>query len=62
MAIGHEDLTVKEVSELLRVHQTTVYKLVKEGRIPAFRIGSDLRFSLDLIVRWMAARSTGAPQ
>ena len=33
MAIGDEILTVKEVCELLQVHQPTVYKLIKEGRI-----------------------------
>jgi len=54
MASDHEVLTVKEVCELLQVHQSTVYKLIKEGRIPAFRIGSDWRFLKDRIVRWMA--------
>jgi excisionase family DNA binding protein len=41
MAIGDEVLTVKEVCELLQVNQSTVYKLIKEGRIPAFRIGTE---------------------
>jgi excisionase family DNA binding protein len=40
MAIDHEILTVKEVGELLKVHQGTVYKMVRV-RIPAFKIGSD---------------------
>jgi excisionase family DNA binding protein len=40
MAIDHEILTVKEVGELLKVHQDTVYKMVRV-RIPAFKIGSD---------------------
>ena len=54
MAIGDEILTVKEVCKLLQVHQSTVYKLIKEGRIPAFRIGSDWRFVKDQIVHWLA--------
>jgi excisionase family DNA binding protein len=41
MAIDHEILTVKEVSEQLKIHEDTVYKMVREGRIPAFRVGSD---------------------
>jgi excisionase family DNA binding protein len=41
MAIDHEILTVKEVSELLKIHEGTVYKMANEGRIPAFKIGSD---------------------
>jgi excisionase family DNA binding protein len=57
MASDHEVLTVKEVCELLQVHQSTVYKLIKEGRIPAFRIGSDWRFLKDRIVRWMEEHS-----
>ena len=31
-ALGHEILTVKDVFELLKVNQGTVYKLIKEGR------------------------------
>ena len=62
MAIGDEILTVKEVCKLLQVHQSTVYKLIKEGRIPAFRIGSDWRFQKEGIVRWMAEQTKGAPQ
>jgi excisionase family DNA binding protein len=62
MAIGDEILTVKEVCELLQVHQSTVYKLIKEGRIPAFRIGSDWRFLKDRIMRWMVEQTTGGSQ
>ena len=62
MAIDHEILTVKEISELLKVHQGTVYKMVREGRIPAFKIGSDWRFQKDQVVRWMAEQTIGAAQ
>jgi excisionase family DNA binding protein len=61
-ALGDELLTLKEVCELLQVTQTTVYKLIKAGKIPAFRIGSDWRFRKDLIVRWMAENTKGTPQ
>ena len=47
-------LTGKEVCQLLKIHQSTLYKLVKAGEIPSFRIGSDYRFQEDLIERWMA--------
>ena len=57
MAIDYEVLTVKEVSDLLQIHETTVYKMIREGKIPAFKIGSDWRFSTDLIMRWMAEHS-----
>ena len=55
---GYELLRVKEVCELLQVTQTTVYKLIKAGKIPAFKIGADWRFRKDLIVRWMAEQTT----
>jgi excisionase family DNA binding protein len=56
MVREYEVLTVKEVSEMLRVTKPTLYKLVKTGKIPSFRIGSDWRFRSDLLKRWMAER------
>jgi excisionase family DNA binding protein len=44
MESGNEILTIKEVCDLLQVHPTTIYKLVRKGKIPSFRIGSDWRF------------------
>jgi excisionase family DNA binding protein len=46
-------LTVREVAEYLRVHQTTVYRMLKEQKLPAFRVGSDWRFNREMINRWM---------
>jgi excisionase family DNA binding protein len=60
MTIDHEILTVKEVSELLKIHESTVYKMIREGRIPTFRIGSEWRFQKDQIVHWMAEQTIGA--
>jgi len=45
-------LTIKEVASYLRIHPSTVYKLVKRHKIPAFKIGSDWRFHLESIDRW----------
>ena len=61
-ALGHEILTVKDVCELLKVNQGTLYKLIKEGRIPAFKIGSEWRFQKDQIVHWIAEQTIGAAQ
>ena len=36
-------LTVKEVAELLRVHQRTAYRLITGGTIRAVKIGSQWR-------------------
>jgi excisionase family DNA binding protein len=62
MTADHEILTVKELSSLLRVHPTTVYKLLREGRIPSFRVGTDWRFRKDRIERWIAEECARTPQ
>jgi excisionase family DNA binding protein len=45
-------LTVRELSEYLRVHPTTVYRLLRANQLPGFRVGSEWRFSIDMIDRW----------
>jgi excisionase family DNA binding protein len=46
-------LTVREVALYLRIHQTTVYRLLKQHKLPAFQVGSDWRFNRGEIQRWM---------
>jgi excisionase family DNA binding protein len=53
MASDDEILTVKELGEILQVHPSTIYKLTRLGKIPAFRVGSDWRFRKDVIERWI---------
>jgi excisionase family DNA binding protein len=53
-------LTVREVSERLRLHPTTIYRLLRLNQIPAFRVGSDWRFNTDMIDRWMSAGQQAA--
>jgi excisionase family DNA binding protein len=62
MADDQEVLTVKDVCDLLQVHPSTLYKMIRQGKIPVFRIGSDWRFRKDAIMRWMAEKSTHARQ
>jgi excisionase family DNA binding protein len=45
-------ITVDELSEYLRVHKTTICRMLKQRKLPAFRIGSDWRFSLETIKQW----------
>jgi excisionase family DNA binding protein len=45
-------LTVREVSEYLRVHPATIYRLLRSKQIPGFLVGSDWRFDLNAIDRW----------
>ena len=62
MAEDQEVLTVKDVCDLLRVHPSTLYKMIKEGKVPTFRIGSKWRFRKDAILRWMAEKSMQSRQ
>jgi excisionase family DNA binding protein len=45
-------MTVAELSTYLRIHRSTIYRLLKQGRLPAFRIGSDWRFNKEAIDAW----------
>jgi len=38
-------LTIAEVAEILRMHRATVYRLVKRGDLPGFKIGDNWRIS-----------------
>lgn len=50
-------MTVKEVADYLQVHPSTVYKLLRQNQVPAFRIGSDWRFNKERLDQWMADRT-----
>ena len=45
-------MTVREVSAYLHVHPSTIYRLLKQNQIPAFRIGDDWRFKIEAIDHW----------
>ena len=42
-------LTVKEVSQLLRIHRPKVYDLIRDGTIEGFKLGSDWRVKRESI-------------
>jgi excisionase family DNA binding protein len=46
-------MTVAEVAKYLRVHRSTLCRLVRQHQFPAFKIGSDYRFERDAIAKWM---------
>jgi excisionase family DNA binding protein len=47
-----EVMTVSELAEYFNVSTITIYRLLKTGQLPAFRVGSDWRFSADAIAQW----------
>ena len=46
-------MTVKELSDYIRLDRMTVYKMLKEHTIPALRIGHQWRFFRDDIDTWL---------
>jgi len=53
-------LTVQEVSSYLRVHPSTIYRMLKKNQLPAFRVGSDWRFTVEAIDKWREEAEQGA--
>jgi excisionase family DNA binding protein len=53
-------LTVQEVSSYLRVHPSTIYRMLKKNQLPAFRVGSDWRFTVEAIDKWREQAESGA--
>jgi len=49
-----EIMTTREVAKYLKLHQITIIKYVKEGIIPAFRVGRVWRFDKEIIDKWIS--------
>jgi excisionase family DNA binding protein len=49
-------LTVGDLANYLRVHRSTIYRLLKPRELPAFRVGSDWRFNIEMIDEWRMGR------
>ena len=53
---GDEILTVGQISKLLKLHQRTIYKLVRNGMIPGRRVGKKWRFLKSEIMNFLVKR------
>jgi excisionase family DNA binding protein len=47
-------LTLQGIAEYLKVHPSTIYRLLKKKQLPAFKVGRDWRFNRKSIDRWRA--------
>ena len=53
-----ELLTIQEVARYLNVNRFTVYRLISQKKIPAFKVGGQWRFKQEMIDAWLAEHST----
>ena len=49
-------LSVSDVAKLLGVSGKTVYRWVKDGRLPAYRLGQQFRFNRSELLEWATAQ------
>jgi excisionase family DNA binding protein len=47
-------MTVKDVATYLSVTERTIYRLVKDNRLPAFKVGGQWRFKADILDAWIS--------
>lgn len=46
-------LTIEELSVYLKIPKSTLYKLVREGKVPSHKVGRHWRFRKEAIDRWL---------
>lgn len=50
-------MTLKEVAQYLKLAESTVYKLVQNGTLPARKVGGTWRFSRQQLDAWLKGSS-----
>ena len=54
-------ITAKELANLLKLGESTIYKLASSGQLPGFKIGDSWRFEMDEILK-LFRRKGNAPK
>ncbi len=49
-------LTIEELSAYLKIPKSTLYKLVREGKVPCQKVGRHWRFRKEAIDHWLEER------
>jgi excisionase family DNA binding protein len=50
-------LTLEQVAEYLNVDKFTVYRLLSDKDLPAFKVGNQWRFKRRMVESWLAKNS-----
>jgi len=53
MADMDEFWTAEEVSNYLRIPQSTIYKLAQDKVLPGFKVGKHWRFRIETVLEWI---------
>lgn len=54
-------LTIEELAAYLKIPKSTLYKLVREGKVPSQKIGRHWRFRKGAIDHWLDERRASDP-
>ncbi len=54
--VRNMQLTVKDVANLLKVNEKTIYRWLKKGELPVYRIGDHYRFNRSELLEWVTSR------
>lgn len=49
-------MTPKEAAKYLGLHLITIYRLIKKGELPGFKVGGQWRFKKDLLDSWILSK------
>lgn len=49
-------MSIKELTEYLGIGKSKIYEMIKQGKIPASKIGRQYKFSKDVIDQWLRER------
>ena len=55
-------LTTEQVARYLKVDKFTIYRLVTQKKIPAFKVGNQWRFNRAMIDAWLMRNSNVRPK
>jgi putative molybdopterin biosynthesis protein len=60
--VDNKALTTQEVADILKIAKNTVYELVKRGELNSYKIGKNLRFSVEDVENYIAQSKAIKPQ
>jgi excisionase family DNA binding protein len=55
-------MTVREVAGYLRMHEMTIYRMARQGDIPAYKVGNRWRFNRTRLEDWLSEHEVGHPE